>query len=227
MAVARFKDLCIDASDAHRLGDFWGTALSLRLVDHDDGDAQLDGDVSEERIWINTVPEPKTVKHRVHLDVPVGDVAELLAAGATVLREPDDEIRWTVMADPEGGEFCAFVRQRPPHRRFLALVVDADDAQQQARWWHEVLGGREPRRYRAGSWGVADIPDTPFEELLFLEVPEPKTVKNRIHWDVESTDHDRLGRLGARVLREPDGAVGWHVYADPEGNEFCVFAPRG
>jgi hypothetical protein len=35
-------------------------------------------------------------------------VSKLVAAGATVVREPDDEIRWTIMADPEGNEFCAF-----------------------------------------------------------------------------------------------------------------------
>ena len=57
------------------------------------------------------VPEPKTVKNRVHWDVTLNEgveVADLEAAGATVLRRPDDEIRWTVMADPEGNEFCVF-----------------------------------------------------------------------------------------------------------------------
>ena len=50
------------------------------------------------------MPEPKSAKNRVHLDV-VGDVAEIVARGATVL---DEQPRWTVMADVEGNEFCVF-----------------------------------------------------------------------------------------------------------------------
>ena len=50
------------------------------------------------------MPEPKSAKNRVHLDV-VGDVAEIVARGATVLAE---QPRWTVMADVEGNEFCVF-----------------------------------------------------------------------------------------------------------------------
>jgi hypothetical protein len=56
------------------------------------------------------VPEPKTVKNRIHWDVTVPDMAPLVAAGATVLRKPDDEVRWYVLADPEGNEFCAFTQ---------------------------------------------------------------------------------------------------------------------
>ena len=66
-------------------------------------------------IWFQPVPEPKTVKNRVHWDVTLQEatVADLVAAGATVLREPDDEISWTVLADPEGNEFCVLTRYQP------------------------------------------------------------------------------------------------------------------
>lgn len=66
--------------------------------------------------------------------------------------------------------------------------------------------------------------------LLFIPVPESKSVKNRLHLDVVPTDRtrdeevDRLLGLGATQVadhREPDGS-GWVVLADPEGNEFCV-----
>ena len=57
-------------------------------------------------------------------------------------------------------------------------------------------------------------------------MPEPKTVKNRIHWDVEAADVQPLLDRGATVLREPDDVICWHVLADPEGNEFCAFVPR-
>ena len=58
-------------------------------------------------IWVNPVPEPKTVKNRVHLDVD-GDRDALVAAGATLLRVRDAVIGWDVLADPEGNEFCCF-----------------------------------------------------------------------------------------------------------------------
>jgi hypothetical protein len=66
--------------------------------------------------------------------------------------------------------------------------------------------------------------------VLFIQVPEPKTDKNRIHFDLRPTNgtrDDELARLislGARTvqdLRQPDG-TGWVVLADPEGNEFCI-----
>ena len=57
-------------------------------------------------------------------------------------------------------------------------------------------------------------------------VPEPKTVKNRIHWDVDVDDVQRLLDHGATVLRGADDVVSWHVLADPEGNEFCAFVRK-
>ena len=62
---------------------------------------------------------------------------------------------------------------------------------------------------------------------MFVPVPEPKTVKNRIHWDVLAPDVDALLAAGATLLRAPDDDIGWHVLADPDGNEFCVFPTRG
>jgi Glyoxalase-like domain len=56
-----------------------------------------------------SVPEPKTVKNRIHWDV-WGETATFLATGATLLRGRDDEIGWDVLADPEGNEFCVFTR---------------------------------------------------------------------------------------------------------------------
>ena len=54
-------------------------------------------------------PEPKTVKNRVHIDVDTDDLDALVAHGATVLRaKGDGGLRWTVLADPDGNEFCAF-----------------------------------------------------------------------------------------------------------------------
>jgi predicted enzyme related to lactoylglutathione lyase len=66
------------------------------------------------RIWFNRVPESKVVKNRVHIDINMPDRAEmqrLQRLGARVLQEIHDQegrLKWTIMADPEGNEFCAF-----------------------------------------------------------------------------------------------------------------------
>ncbi len=104
MALAAYKDFCLDAVDPLRLGTFWAAVLGLELAEAGEGDAVLHGPSPEHTVWINAVPEPKSAKNRVHLDV-VGDVAEIVARGATVL---DEQPRWTVMADVEGNEFCVF-----------------------------------------------------------------------------------------------------------------------
>ena len=105
MAPAAYKDLCLDAVDPLRLGRFWAEVLGLELADAGEGDAVLRGPSPRHTVWINAVPEPKTVKNRMHLDVHARSVDELLARGATVV---DEQPRWTVMADPEGNEFCVF-----------------------------------------------------------------------------------------------------------------------
>jgi Glyoxalase-like domain len=58
---------------------------------------------------MNPVPEPRTVKTRIHVDFRLAepDPAALVGAGATVVRDPGDD-PWWVLADPEGNEFCAF-----------------------------------------------------------------------------------------------------------------------
>ena len=60
--------------------------------------------------------------------------------------------------------------------------------------------------------------------MVFSPVPEPKTVKNRLHWDVRGELDELLG-AGARLLRSRGDDIRWNVLADPEGNEFCLFAP--
>ncbi len=109
---ARFLDLCIDALDQQALADWWCAAMGYVRRDPDDRGpdgpvAIVDPSGAGPRIWVNRVPEPKSVKNRVHHDV-VGDTDALLAAGATLLRRQDDEVHWDVLADPEGNEFCCF-----------------------------------------------------------------------------------------------------------------------
>jgi hypothetical protein len=112
--IARFKDLCLDATDHQALADWWCDVLGYarRQADRDAADpvAIADPDGHGPLIWLNPVPEPKTVKNRMHLDV-VGSTDELLGKGATLLRRRDGDIAWDVLADPEGNEFCVFSPQ--------------------------------------------------------------------------------------------------------------------
>ncbi len=224
MPLAAFKDLSIDATDADVLGTFWAGALGLEVAPRDeDGDVlHLVGPTAGHTIWFDEVPEPKTVKHRVHLDVNTASVAELERLGATVLDA--DSFPWTLMADPEGGEFCAFVREGSIQRPLYEITVDCEDSPSAvtglARWWAELLGAELEDE---DGVGVKDVPGAPFEYLAFGTVPEPKTVKNRIHLDVTTPDLDALVAAGATVVRPQDDEIGWTVMADPGGNEFCAF----
>jgi hypothetical protein len=58
-------------------------------------------------IWIVPVPEAKTVKNRMHIDV-FGAVEQIVALGARVVLPRGDDRDWNVLADPEGNEFCVF-----------------------------------------------------------------------------------------------------------------------
>jgi Glyoxalase-like domain len=95
----------LDAADHRALGRWWADLLG-GSVEEGDGFvsiARIPG-VPFAYLDVGTVPEPKTAKNRIHLDV-VGDVPEIVARGATVLAE---QPRWTVLADPQGNEFCVF-----------------------------------------------------------------------------------------------------------------------
>ncbi len=221
MAIAAYKDLCIDAVDHERMARFWASALGLSLDAEGRWDdvVRLTGPTPRHTVYVNRVPEPVTVKQRVHLDLHAGSVDEVLGLGAT----PQDleSFRWKVLRDPEGGELCVFEREEVPGYRLYEVGVDAREPERIAVWWADVLGAEVV--HEEGWSGVANIPGAPFECFAFAAVPEPKTVKNRIHWDVTTRDLGLLTGDGATVLRPQDDEIGWTVLADPEGNEFCAF----
>ena len=219
MAIARFQDLCIDAVDVPVIERFWSRVLGLRMTGSDDS-TRLVGVRPQDTVWINRVPEPKTVKNRVHLDIFARTIADLEGLGATEIQKFD---RWTVLKDPEGGEFCAFPRDDLPDRRLKDVVVDASDPEALSTWWRGILGGVLGGHPVHPWWWLDEIEGAPFESIDFVAVPEPKTAKNRVHWDVSAPAWRPLLDAGATVLRAKGGDIGWHVLADPEGNEFCLF----
>jgi len=116
--------------------------------------------------------------------------------------------------------------------RVSNVTFDCDDPYTLAQFWSEVTGFREdPENGNEPDdpEGLLVAPDNQLN-LLFIKVPEPKSVKNRVHLDfmpTECTHVEEVARLltiGATLVddhRQPDG-TGWVVFADPEGNEFCV-----
>ena len=220
-ALASYKDLCIDAVDPEGLGAFWAEVLGLEAEPLDDGCVRLVGPTPRHTVWVNTVAEPVSTKQRVHLDVHAGSVEDVLDLGAS----PYDleSFRWKVVRDPEGGELCVFERQEVPAYRLYEVVVDSADPEPIATWWGRVLGARVGHEEGVAWWWIEDVPGLPFEGIVFPPVPEPKLVKNRIHWDVDTADLTALVAAGATVVRERDQEIGWTVMADPDGNEFCAF----
>ncbi|MEO3750940.1 VOC family protein [Streptomyces sp. B6B3] len=111
------------------------------------------------------------------------------------------------------------------------ITVDcAGEPYELARFWSALLGRPVSDEDEPGDSEVLveDPADGP--GLLFVRVPEGKTVKNRLHLDLQPTGRTRAQEveralaLGARQLADhtlPDGR-GWITMADPEGNEFCV-----
>ncbi|MEO7263251.1 MAG: VOC family protein [Jatrophihabitantaceae bacterium] len=221
-ALARFKDLCVDAVDVEAAATFWSAVLGLSLR-RSGSDVWLTGPSAGHAVWINQVPEEKTVKNRVHLDVHTQSLEELTAAGAVIVDPAAAGRAWAVMTDPDGQEFCAFLRDEAPEYRLYELVIDCADPEPLARWWASVLGGE--LESGDGDWWLSKVPGAPFEYVVFGSAPEAKTVKNRVHWDVEAPDPQRLIDAGATLLRPRGADISWHVLADPAGNEFCAFEP--
>jgi hypothetical protein len=220
MAIATYKDLCIDAVDAAALGRFWAGALRLGIELHEDGDAKLVGPTPRHTVWINTVPEEVTVKQRVHLDVRADSVEDVVALGGTLVDA--GSFPWTVMSDVEGGELCVFGTEEGQPAGLMEIVLDTADPGRIAAWWGQVLGVESQDSEHGYSY-VRPVPEAPFDALVFVPVPEPKTVKNRIHIDVDTPDVQLLLDAGATLLRAKDDEIAWSVLADPDGNEFCAF----
>src|SRR5882757_1167124 len=106
----------LDCVDADRLADFWAATLGYRRGGfHPPYVSLTDPDDKGPELLLQQVPEPKAGKNRMHLDLRVGDTEPTLARvrtlGARVLRGPFDDNGWltTVLADPEGNEFCVLV----------------------------------------------------------------------------------------------------------------------
>jgi hypothetical protein len=120
--MSNLKDIVFDCTDAWAQANWWAETLGYRLRPHteqdmaalraegitrreDDPNLALDPiDEAGPSVWFCKVPEAKAVKNRAHIDV-FGDADALMARGATLVAAHKN---WTVLADPEGNEFCVF-----------------------------------------------------------------------------------------------------------------------
>lgn len=230
--------LTFDCADPLRVAGFWAVVLGFEL-DHDPDDDLVfirDPSGSARGMDFQRVPEPKVVKNRVHIDLRAPEtmaeeVERIRALGASELRFVEEGAGWwTVMADPEGNEFCILRGVGEGARRSTpgldSIVIDAGDPFPVAGFWVAALGYAEHER---GDTGIEIAGPRPGDPLLsFVTVPEPKTVKNRLHLDVRPSgsmaeEVERLLALGAiqRGYIEEGGSF-WTQMRDPEGNEFCV-----
>lgn len=107
-------------------------------------------------------------------------------------------------------------------------MVDCQDADTLADFWARALDGSVTRE----QYGCPQVTTGGGPLLTFIQVPEDKLVKNRLHIDLnpvgssQAEEIERLLRLGARRIDIGQGTPSWAVLADPEGNEFCVLQPN-
>ena len=101
--------VCLDAADPPALAGFWASLLGGEMSVDGEGDASVTLSTGP-RLDFLRVPEVKTLKNRLHLDIAVTDVglatSEALALGASLAGDVYDGGHWQVLRDPEGNEFC-------------------------------------------------------------------------------------------------------------------------
>jgi len=242
----RLVHLVVDAADPARLARFWAAALGWEVApeEPDEVDVWPPGfsypDSAALPLVFVPVPEPKAGKNRVHLDLATksrrhqaAEVERLLALGATPAGIGQRDVPWTVLADPEGNEFCV-LDPRPVYRDtgpVAAVVADCADPDAIVGFW-ELATGWKPASSTDGGRSLRS-PDGLGPYLELLPSLDRKTVKNRIHLDVapyQDDDHAAAVRsltgAGAALVDIGQGDVPWTVLADPEGSEFCVLSPR-
>ncbi|MGW7426781.1 VOC family protein [Streptomyces sp. NPDC054813] len=241
----RLVQVNMKALDDSLVGRFWAEALGWGVSGAGSGVTAVQPagfdwlDPITVGIDVVTVPEPKTTtKNRTHLDLATTSaahqaelVARLQALGATPADVGQGDVPWTVLADPEGNEFCV-LEPREIYRDtgpIAAVVVDCADPRAMARFWAEVT-----------DWTLREVSEDhavlrsakgtgPY--LEFLRKPGAKTVPDRVHLDLvpypgdgQEAEVTRLRSLGATDLDLGQGDVSWVCLADPEGHEFCVLA---
>jgi hypothetical protein len=127
--TSKFTELAIDCADPAGVARFWCSVLDYEVQGEDDGVVTIGSPMVPEGknrlgpvppvLTFAHVPEDKTVKNRVHLDINPTDreqdeeIARLVGLGATVVNDNRPELTWVTLTDPEGNEFDVLAGRRP------------------------------------------------------------------------------------------------------------------
>jgi len=127
--TSKFTELSIDSADPGGLAWFWCSVLDYEVQDEDDGVIAIGSPLVPEgknrlgpvppTLTFAHVPEGKTIKNRLHIDVNPTDraqdeeIARLTGLGATVVNDNRPEFSWVTLADPEGNEFDVLADRHP------------------------------------------------------------------------------------------------------------------
>jgi predicted enzyme related to lactoylglutathione lyase len=228
----------VDCHDIKGQARFWCDVLGYHVVFESNDEVAI---AKDEHTWpglgFGPVPETKTVKNRLHIDLSPDDqeaeVSRIEGLGGRRIDIGQSDVRWIVMADREGNEFCVLTaRDRSGGSemasKWWSVVVDCHEIKGQARFWCDVLG--YDIVFESNDEVAIAKDEHTWPGMVFVQVPEEKTVKNRLHIDLNPDDQEaevsRIEGLGARRIDIGQGDVRWVVMADPEGNEFCVLTAR-
>jgi hypothetical protein len=240
--TTRLTELSFDANDPLLLARFWAGALGGQILDPQaEVISVMPADDTPFVVSFGPVPEPKAGKSRIHLDLvsetpdhQAAMVDELVALGARRADIGQGAVPWTVMADPEGNEFCVVVRGEFLATTGLlgAIVFEPASYPAVGRFWSEATGW--PVVYDDGGDMAIRHPGGRGPFVTFgPPTSDAKTAKNRLHLDIapplgsdQEDEVQRLMALGAHRIDIGQGDVPWVVMADPDGNEFCVLTPR-
>jgi predicted enzyme related to lactoylglutathione lyase len=235
--------LCFDANDPPRLARFWAGVLGWEAAadDPEGGVALRPADDTGFRLRFLPTQQQKAGPNQMHFDLTSSSLEDQQQTVARSLRlggrhldigqRPEEG--HVVLADPEGNEFCVI----EPGNNFLAEcgfigAVSSYGSQETGYFWRDALDWplvwdqgletavRSPRGGPKITWGGFTMAS--------------KAGKNRLHFDLapsaggdQQAEVERLVSLGSTRIDIGQGAVGWVVMADPDGNEFCVLPPRG
>jgi hypothetical protein len=204
-----------DALDVEALARFWAGAVNGTRIDRAVVRAG-DGGV---RLRFVPASRPKTRKNRLHLDLgggprPDREVDRLLALGAARADIGQGAVPWTVLADPEGNEFCVLPEESAGGQP-VAICLDAADPRTQGRFWGTALGWPIVDQ---GGWGVSlRSPAATGPRLVMGPPVAAKTGRNRLLLEIASG--------GEALGMEPGASETGTEMADPEGNEFVLWPP--